>query len=378
MAVDMQEVVKGVSEATGMVKEVAQGGSLGGLGNKALETMVVQIMAAAVPAMVNKALNACGPRRAPPKSGTPEISPIQPVHHRMDSENSVDSQDEEHEGTLNFPSEDFNNFSMDTDRKIERGDRFLSNLQKENQSRRIQMTKLKKQMSMLETQHKSSLESLKQEIADNKSKEKENHDETKDKEPEIPEPLRATEDRQKWVAKHIDCDKLTCKHKNTIVDHMKSFMHKKNNIDTSKIWVQLTKGSLIIEAEADDDNGNYTWPGDQEMLNMVDNVIRDAAAPTPPPGMPTMAERVRDAIDPWQTDRSDPWRNGNVEDHENYYKNCDKEDHKERGFRLVSEKDINLTKLHGEQDPTNKIPYMKWAKRIKEFIESNGKRGLTW
>ena len=100
--------------------------------------------------------------------------------------------------------------------------------------------------------------------------------------------------------------------------------------------------------------------------------------PEPPPGMPTMVERVREIMDPWQSTQFDPWQHveDDTNDRRNQHNSQDNEDCKEKGFRLVSEKDINLTKLHGEQDPNNKIPYMKWAKRLKEFIESKGREGI--
>ena len=63
LATDVHEVVKGGDEVTGVVQEVVQGGSLGGatggIGNKALEIMIVQVLAATVPAMVNKVMSAC-------------------------------------------------------------------------------------------------------------------------------------------------------------------------------------------------------------------------------------------------------------------------------------------------------------------------------
>ena len=330
LAVDVHEVVKNMDGAvgTGVVQSTGVGGgNLGGIGNKALEVMIVQTLAATIPAMVNKAINACGTRRAPrpQTSNSPEISPI-PVHHRMDSENSESFQGEDmtlDEDAVNYPSEDFNNFSMDTDQARERGDRILGHLQKENQSRRIQATKLKKQVSQMEKDHKTTLEKLRQEIKDiNIKQSAENHESTKEptKEPEMPEPSRPTEDKKKWVAKHVDFDQLTCKNKNIIIDNIKAYMKKKNNVDPQQIWVQLTKGSLIVEAEADDDPGNLIWPGDHEMINMVDNVIRGTATPAPPPGMPTMAERVKDVMDPWQMDENDPWRHVESEDLESLHK----------------------------------------------------------
>ena len=49
--------------------------------------------------------------------------------------------------------------------------------------------------------------------------------------------------------------------------------------------------------------------------------------------------------------------------------------HKVLGFRFVTEKSLNLTKLHGEQDSRNKISYTKWARQIKDFSESKGADG---
>ena len=68
----------------------------------------------------------------PPRTSSPEISPI-PVHHRMGSESSQDHDETEGmdgmDGT-NYPSEGFNDISMDTDQVRERGNRILSKLQK--------------------------------------------------------------------------------------------------------------------------------------------------------------------------------------------------------------------------------------------------------
>ena len=46
------------------------------------------------------------------------------------------------------------------------------------------------------------------------------------------------------------------------------------------------------------------------------------------------------------------------------------------GFRLVTEKSLNLSKLHGAQDAGNKISYTKWVRQIKDFIESKGSDGI--
>ena len=46
------------------------------------------------------------------------------------------------------------------------------------------------------------------------------------------------------------------------------------------------------------------------------------------------------------------------------------------GFKLTTEKSWNLTKLHGAQDAVNKISYTKWARQIKDFVESKGGEGI--
>ena len=48
------------------------------------------------------------------------------------------------------------------------------------------------------------------------------------------------------------------------------------------------------------------------------------------------------------------------------------------GFKLITEKTINLTKFFGEQDSKNQVPYMKWARQLKGFIETRGKEGNSW
>ena len=47
------------------------------------------------------------------------------------------------------------------------------------------------------------------------------------------------------------------------------------------------------------------------------------------------------------------------------------------GIKLITEKTINHTKFFGEQDSKNQIPYMKWARQIKGFIETKGAEGTT-
>ena len=42
---------------------------------------------------------------------------------------------------------------------------------------------------------------------------------------------------------------------------------------------------------------------------------------------------------------------------------------------MVTEKSLNMTVLHGEQDPANKIPYLKWARQIESFIVCKGADG---
>ena len=281
---------------------------------------------------------------------------------------------------------------MNTEELKGRGDRVLETWQKENQSRRIEERKLKKQIAKLEKDHNKALQSFKEEIQNFKDKDHnivtnsrpflptshENQGEHGVKEPPLPKPSQPAAGTQKWIAEHVDFDKLTGKNKNVLIDSIKTFMQRKNGIDPLRVWVQLTKGSLIIDAEVDDDPGNLAWPEDQEMATMIERATQATTTPEPPRGMPTMVERVEEIMDPWQSTRVDPWQH--VEEDENErrspYHSQDNEDSKEKGFRLVSEKDINFIKLHGEQDPNNKIPYMKCAKRLKEFIEPKGKEGI--
>ena len=46
------------------------------------------------------------------------------------------------------------------------------------------------------------------------------------------------------------------------------------------------------------------------------------------------------------------------------------------GFRLVTGRSLNLTKLFGEQDAENKVPYAKWSRQIRDLIESKGVDGM--
>ena len=148
------------------------GGGIGGAGAKAVEVIILQTLAATIPVVVNKVLNSYGSRRQIqdlPKS--PEISPGKPVHHRMDSPNSLDNVDAtEDEDGLTLPSEDLNNISMNTEQLRGRGNRVLETLQKENQSRIIEERKLTKQIAKLEEDHKEALGNFKQEIEDMQNK----------------------------------------------------------------------------------------------------------------------------------------------------------------------------------------------------------------
>ena len=42
------------------------------------------------------------------------------------------------------------------------------------------------------------------------------------------------------------------------------------------------------------------------------------------------------------------------------------------GFRLVTEKSLNLTKLSGDQDKNTTISYMKLSRLMKNFIQTKG------
>lgn len=46
-------------------------------------------------------------------------------------------------------------------------------------------------------------------------------------------------------------------------------------------------------------------------------------------------------------------------------------------LKLITEKTINLHRFFGEQDSKNEIPYMKWARQLKGFIETKGAEGTT-
>ena len=102
----------------------------------------------------------------------------------------------------------------------------------------------------------------------------------------------------------------------------------------------------------------------QTMAERVQTTLR----PSPLGGPPTregMASPAQ-AVDPWAQARltiEPPAEQPNrFQDHF-------------QGFRLVTEKTLNLTKLHGEQDSKNRISYMKWSRMLKDFIETKGRDG---
>ena len=99
--------------------------------------------------------------------------------------------------------------------------------------------------------------------------------------------------------------------------------------------VQLLQGSLIIEAETD--TPGVEWPGPAEVAEAIDEVLS---------GEPSMGDRIQGYS--WSKDKE------------------------EKGLRLITEKTINLSKFFGEQDSKNQIPYMKWARQLKGFIETKG------
>ena len=68
-------------------------------------------------------------------------------------------------------------------------------------------------------------------------------------------------------------------------------METKNKIHHDSLWIKLSKGSLIIEAEADNDPGNLDWPNEAEVAVMVNTITQSPTEPGAPPGI-TMAERV--------------------------------------------------------------------------------------
>ena len=155
---------------------------------------------------------------------------------------------------------------------------------------------------------------------------------------------------------------------------MKKSRENKNGTDPQSIWVQMSKGSLVIEAEIDGNPVEANWPTREEMRQIVQNTLANSVGDTLPgrcnlgelntaPTRPnvSMAERVQSVPDPWQNTVGDLWSNNNVRT-ETSRGNSQESGHKNHGFRLVFENDFNLTKFHGSQDPENKIPYLKWAK----------------
>ena len=174
-------------------------------------------------------------------------------------------------------------------------------------------------MKDMETQHSEVLARLTKEIQEIKKNEESttNHDhngptghtakgEKADKEPTLPGPLTAEkQSKRSWKLNTFNYNTLTSKQKNQLSNNIKNYLQKHNKTEPQEVWIVLSQGSLIIDVEVDENPDDLNWPTESEMSNMVENAIQNATSSTT---QPTMAERVKDVIDPWQFQQSDPWR----------------------------------------------------------------------
>ena len=178
-----------------------------------------------------------------------------------------------------------------------------------------------------------------------------------------------TMQQNKWYIATIDYNKLTIADRNALLHSLRSLISQKNSMQIKDVWVTLQSGSLIINAEVEPNQPNMTWPDTREIMGAIAHL---STGSTTAHVSPTMAERSqRDTLPP----RHNAWpgaacADGLMED------SMITNNPLSLGFRLVTEKSLNLKTLFGEQDPKNKIPHDKWSRQIKDFIESKGVEGM--
>ena len=127
-----------------------------------------------------------------------------------------------------------------------------------------------------------------------------------------------------------------------------------NNIQTKDVWITLEQGSLIAQAEIEPIHPAATWPDTQQLMVVIDEARQGA----------TMADRA-------QRSQAQPspqtWPNG-AAPQEHMDDSHLAHNPQGIGFRLVTGKGLNLTKLFGEQDSKNKISYTKWSRQVRNFV----------
>ncbi len=168
-----------------------------------------------------------------------------------------------------------------------------------------------------------------------------------------------------WRTDEVQFNDMTARQKNALTQQAASTIAGWNKVDKDQVWITLAQGSLIVQGEVEAAQGPVRWPTDEEIRAMLRRAMegqRDAGG---------MAERIQAAADPWQQYRPQEEPRGRAQDD-----SCISHNPHSMGFRLVTEKTLNLQKLSGEQDSQNKIAYMKWSQQIKNFIESKGIEGI--
>ena len=162
-----------------------------------------------------------------------------------------------------------------------------------------------------------------------------------------------------------------------------------------KIWITLQKGSLVILGETADPGNNNRWPNEAEAREIVQAVVRERSRPTepqrvedgivPPPARP--AQGSSSTISQWRStneginnEARQPMIQG-AQEHSAMFgpegqaqRDGQTPHHQERRLLLITEKNLNMQKLSGEQDKgKNQVRYTKWKTQITDFVESKGK-----
>ena len=206
----------------------------------------------------------------------------------------------------------------------------------------------------------------------------------------LEQPARVPPAIMEWRIENIDYHELTVAEKNNIRAGMENMIATRNRLTKDKVTVTLSAGSLVVSAEVDAAGQPTQWPTLPDVQRAAE-LARDnphwqepllpaPLAPTPGPQRdllrqdrpsPAPEPTVADRIGRQEPARPQAWTEQRADDTYATY------NPQGIGFRLVTEKSLNMTKLKGEQDAHGKISYMKWARQMQNFIKSKGWRDLS-
>ena len=180
-------------------------------------------------------------------------------------------------------------------------------------------------------------------------------------EPLLPQPAESAGHQYEVIFEDKEYISLTTIQKNQLVESIKLYMVHKNKVEKHTIWTTLQRGSLKVCGDLQDFPATVTWPTKSELRAF----IRDVERPDEPPGIPntdqhskTMAERVQDTLGPFS--EFDPWMANRQEGAEGQRGDtAEGNEDSKGGLKLVTEKNIDMMKFHGDQDPQNQIHFNK-------------------